>query len=134
MKKSDAMKFVDERIDDLKSVIADLKINDQISKNTRGTQLYAKGREKKTLELINELIKQIPNDVVLSDDGLKTFNLITELQSEKKGRKIVLDVHAGDSMMDLLTKYADVKNVYERLMKSITDAGLKLNAKTGKLE
>lgn len=36
----DFTQLVDEKIDELKSQIAAMKVNETLSKNTRGTQLY----------------------------------------------------------------------------------------------
>lgn len=132
MKKNAATKLIDEKIIELKSTIASLKTNDAISKATRGTQLYARGRERRVLYLINELIAQCSDEIKLSEDAMNTFVLITTLASERAPRQSVI-VNEGDSAFDLaFNKYKDVKNINEKMLKAADAAGLKLDTKTGK--
>ena len=103
--------LVEEKIADLKSAIAAMKVNESISKNTRGTRLYKLGRERRVLHLINALLTQIEN-VKLSEDDMDTFVLITTLSEERAVRSSV-EVHEGDSIQELLEKYQDKKDSYK---------------------
>ena len=114
MKKNDAIKLIDERIVELKTVIAELKTSTAISKSTRGTQLYARGKERRVLELIRELCSQL-TDIKLSESTMNTFTLITTLNTERVKRTTV-EVNEGDLVITLLKKYENVKNVYNKIM------------------
>lgn len=132
MKKNEAIKLCDEKIAELKTIIAALKTNGEISKATRGTQLYARGRERRVLHLINALITQCNDDIKFNENDLNTFVLITTLASERAPR-VVLEVHAGDSAFELaFGKYKDVKDINNKLVAAAEKAGLKLDTATGK--
>lgn len=129
MKKIAATKLVNEKIVELKSTIASLKTNDTLSKATRGTQLYARGKERRVLHLINSLIEQCGDELKLSEDDMNTFVLITTLASER-AKPTQVEVREGDTAFALaFGKYKDVKNINEKLMKAADRAGLKLNDK-----
>ena len=126
MKKNDAIKLIDERIDELKTTIAELKTSTAISKSTRGTQLYARGKERRVLELIRELCSQL-DTVKLSESTMNTFTLITTLSTERVKRATV-EVNEGDLVITLLKKYENVKNVYNKIMSAAEKNGLTLSA------
>ena len=122
----------EEKIADLRSAIAAMKVNETLSKNTRGTQLYKLGRERRVLHLINALLSQI-EDVKLKKDDMDTFVLITTLASERTGRSSI-EVHEGDSILELLQKYADKKDIQKKLSAACEKIGLIMNFKTGLIE
>lgn len=124
MKKNDAIKLIDERIVELKTVIAELKTSTAISKSTRGTQLYARGKERRVLELIRELCSHL-TDIKLSESTMNTFTLITTLNTERVKRTTV-EVNEGDLVITLLKKYENVKNVYNKIMSAAEKNGLVL--------
>lgn len=128
MKKSDALRMIDERIDDLKTIIATLKTSDTVSKKTRGTQLYARGKERRVLRLLASVITQTSGDgLKLTEEDLNTFVLLTTLSTERaKPTQVV--VKEGDFLPALLQQYADVKKIYDKIMKSCAEQGLKLSA------
>lgn len=126
--------LVDEKINELKSAIEVMKrrnVEDPtdptyISKNTRSTQLYHMGREKRVLGLIRALITANP-DVVLSQDDQETFVLITTLASERVLTKYQFSV--GDSLLDIMTKYENLSR--KDLDAKLEKLGLKMDyAKT----
>ena len=120
----------EEKIADLKSQIAAMKINETLSKNTRGTQLYKLGRERRVLHLINSLIAQLGDNVKFSKDDMDTFVLITTLAGERTARSSV-EVHEGDSIQELLEKYQDKKDILKKLQIACEKANLVMNFKTG---
>ena len=124
--------LVEEKICDLKSQIAAMKVNEVLSKNTRGTQLYKLGRDRRVLHLINALLTQI-EDVKLSEDDMDTFVLITTLSGERATRSSV-EVHEGDSIQELLEKYQDKKDILKKLQNACEKANLVMNFKTGLIE
>ena len=125
--------LVEEKIADLKSQIATMKVNETVSKNTRGTQLYKLGRDRRVLHLINSLITQVGDKIKLSEDDMDTFVLITTLSGERAVRSSV-EVHEGNSIQELLEKYQDKKDILKKLQTACEKAGLKMNFKTGLIE
>ena len=125
--------LVEEKIADLKSQIAAMKVNETLSKNTRGTQLYKLGRDRRVLHLINSLITQVGDKIKLSEDDMDTFVLITTLAGERTVRSLV-SVHEGDSILELLQKYADKKDIQKKIQTACEKVGLVMNFKTGLIE
>lgn len=125
--------LVEEKIADLKSQIAAMKVNETLSKNTRGTQLYKLGRERRVLHLINSLITQAGDKIKLSEDDMDTFVLITTLSGERNTRTSV-EVHEGDSIQELLEKYQDKKDILKKLQNACEKANLVMNFKSGLIE
>ena len=125
--------LVEEKIADLKSQIAAMKVNETLSKNTRGTQLYKLGRERRVLHLIASLLQQVGDGVKLNKDDMDTFVLITTLAGERAVRSSV-EVHEGDSIQELLEKYQDKKDILKKLQNACEKANLVMNFKTGILE
>lgn len=123
--------LVEEKIADLKSQIATMKTNEAVSKNTRGTQLYKLGRERRVLHLINALLTQI-EDVKLEKDDLDTFVLVTIL-SEERANRTLIEVKEGDNILELMQKYEDKKDLQKKLVAACEKAGLKLDYSTGKV-
>ena len=123
----------EEKIADLKSQIAAMKVNEDISKNTRGTQLYKLGRERRVLHLVSSLVSQLGDKVKLNGDDMDTFVLITTLAGERAARSSI-EVKEGDSIQSLLEKYQDKKDIFKKLQTACEKAGLRMNFKTGTLE
>ena len=123
----------EEKIADLKSQIAAMKTNESISKNTRGTQLYKLGRERRVLHLINSLITQVGDKVMFDKGDMDTFVLITTLAEERAARSSI-EVKEGDSIQALLEKYQDKKDIFKKLQIACEKAGLIMNFKTGLIE
>lgn len=130
-KTNSRVQLIDEKLNELKSTIAITKTSDSISKNTRSTKLYALGRDRRILHLIRTLMEANP-DVKLDTADSDTFVLITTLASERTVQSSV-EVHEGDSILDLLQKYADKKGINGKLNKACEKAGLKLDYSTGKV-
>lgn len=122
--------LVDEKINELKSAIEVMKrrnVEDPtdptyISKNTRSTQLYHMGREKRVLGLIKALIAANP-DIKLSQEDQETFVLITTLASERVLTKYQFAV--GDSLLDIMTKYENLSR--KDLDAKLEKLGLKMD-------
>lgn len=122
--------LVDEKINELKSAIEVMKrrnVEDPtdptyISKNTRSTQLYHMGREKRVLGLIKALITANP-DIKLSQEDQETFVLITTLASERVLTKYQFAV--GDSLPDIITKYENLNR--KDLDAKLEKLGLKMD-------
>lgn len=129
--KSNRVQLIDDKLNELKAVIAETKTSDAISKNTRSTKLYALGRDRRVLHLIRTLMEANP-DIALDNADMDTFVLITTLASERTVQSSVV-VNEGDSILDLLQKYADKKDISSKLNKACEKAGLKLDYASGKV-
>lgn len=124
---------VNEKIDELKSQIAAMKVNETLSKNTRGTQLYKLGRERRVLHLINSLVSQLgDNNIKLDKADMDTFVLITTLAGERAER-VSVTCQEGDNILDLLQKYADKKDLQNKLAAYCEKNGLRLDYASGKV-
>lgn len=81
-------------------------------------------RSARALEVIHSLI----DTYVLEDDV--DFEMLPELQQMidcKKGRSGVrLEVHEGDTLIELLNKYSSVKDVYNKIKTACEQQGLKI--------
>ena len=129
MEKKTLQSLVNERVEDLKVSITTTIASDTIAEATKGTKLYALRKERRVLQLINELITQLPDEVKLSEAAHDTLVLITRLQDEKvKAAKFY--VEEGENIVSIMERYPNRKN----LMKSITEYcasnGLKLDTTT----
>lgn len=125
--------LVDEKINELKSQIAAMKVNETLSKNTRGTQLYKLGRDRRVLHLIRSLLTLAGDDdglVELSENDMDTFVLITTLAGERAERSSI-EVNEGDSILELLQKYAEKKDLQRKLATACEKKGLKLDYVSG---
>lgn len=120
----------EEKIADLKSQIAAMKTNESISKNTRGTQLYKLGRDRRVLHLIASLLQQVGDGVKLNKDDIDTFVLITTLASERAERTSI-EVNEGDSILELLQKYEEKKDIQKKLATACEKKGLRLDYASG---
>lgn len=125
--------LIADKIGELKTQIATTKTADNLTKNTRGTKLYKLGRDRRVLQLISSLMEQLGDKVKLSEDDMDTFVLITTLESERAERTSVT-VSEGDSILELMQKYEDKKDLQAKLTKAAEKAGLVLNYRTGKIE
>lgn len=125
--------LVDEKINELKSQIAAMKVNETLSKNTRGTQLYKLGRDRRVLHLIRSLLTLAGDDdglVELSENDMDTFVLITTLAGERAERSSI-EVNEGDSILELLQKYEEKKDLQKKLATACEKKGLKLDYVSG---
>lgn len=130
-KTSPRVQLIDDKLNELKTVIAETKTSDAISKNTRSTKLYALGRDRRVLHLIRTLMEANP-DIKLDAADSDTFVLITTLAAERSVQSSVV-VNEGDLILDLLQKYADKKDIATKLNKACEKAGLKMDYAAGKV-
>lgn len=130
MNKKDAIKLIDEKIVDIKAAIAETKTNDKISKATRGTKLYALSRERRTVQLIRDLVKAGGNKVILPDDSLNTFTLLTTFSSERVVR-VGLEAAIGDDILDIARKYPNKS--LAKITQQLQTKGMDVDEKTGKV-
>ena len=80
-------------------------------------------RKARALRVIGSLISTF-----IEDDEF-TFDMEDEMLQMlecKKGKKITFDIKPGDKLMDILEKYQDVKDVYNKVKKYAESHGMKL--------
>lgn len=65
-------------------------------------------------------------DVTFNDTIMKYF----EECSAGIKRAVVIEVHEGDDVMELLEKYDGVKDIYKKLKRACEDAGLMIDGPT----
>lgn len=119
--------FITDKINELRQRNKELKSADcTLTKNTISSQLYKNGRELRVLKLIKALL-----DDALTQENIDTLVSITTLVEERKVS--VVQVKEGDSILEVLQKYSDVKNLSEKLEKTCNKEGLKLDYTAGKI-
>ena len=129
MEKKTINELVNERVEDLKVSITTTIASDTIAEATKGTKLYALRKERRVLQLINELVSQLPDEVKLSDAAYDTLVLITRLQDEKvKAAKFY--VEEGENIVSIMERYPNRKNLMKSITEYCTSNGLKLDTTT----
>lgn len=78
-------------------------------------------RKLKQLEAFEELLRLIPKDAELSED---TSDYINSLTTEYSASTI--DVQEGDSLIELLEEYKDVRDLYKKILKQCERKGLQI--------
>lgn len=76
-----------------------------------------------------KVIKQLINDYIDEDDFELGNNMEDELLQMincKKGKRVLLEVHEGDKLGDLLEKYSTVQDIYRKLQDRCKELGLKI--------
>lgn len=114
MNKFETLERVLDTVETLKQEVAVNKEN--------GKSIGRLQRKAKLLGIIADLIEQYCPD----EFTLKTAADLEQALNPKKGKKIVLEINKGDKLMDLLQKYADVKDVYAKIQKACAEKGLKI--------
>lgn len=131
MKKQSTLNLINEKIADVKKVIAATKMSDDISKNTRSTKLYALGKERRVLHLINALIEQLPDEFKLNEDDNDTLVLLTTLSTERTVNTGYVPKE-GDNILEALEQYTYLNR--KKLEDKCEKYNLVPNYKTGKIE
>lgn len=127
MNKKEAIRLCQERINEVKQAVTVLKTSD---KKSASTQLYQKRKEIKSLTVISELLSLITTDEIKlkSNDD---FISLTNLSAERKVYEAVV-INEGDALLDILKKYADRKDIYNKVMNAAEKNGLILDASSNK--
>lgn len=118
------VKLIDEKVDELKGRIAVLKTDDSIKTSTRSTQLFARRKEVKVLSLIKHLLEEA--DVKLTGDEVELLVSLTTLVEER--RTAVFAISEGETIMDVLARYPNKKNMGAAVQKYCSENNLVLGA------
>ena len=107
-----------ERIEDtIATLVAEVKANKEAGKSIGRLQ-----RKAKLLGIIANLIEEYCPD----EFTLKTAADLEQALNPKKGKRVVIEVNRGDKVMDLLQKYADVKDLYKKIQTACAEKGLSI--------
>lgn len=131
MKTIDIAIAIGAKLDDLRQEIMVTKRGEGISANTVHTKLNKLSRERRTLELIHLMVNAIAvEDLPLNKEQAEFFQTLTRLSEDKAAyvARGVVEVNEGDTVMGLLAKYQDVKDIYNKIMKEVAKKGLTLQA------
>lgn len=115
------MEEVTERINALKAGAKD----GSISENTMRTQTFKLRHDLKMMGIIKALLS---DEEVNDEDFTSVFTLTKEREAG------TIEVHKGDKLMELLVKYADKKDVMNKIGKAAEKQGLAINMVTGIVE
>lgn len=117
------VKLIDEKMNELKGRIAVLKTDDSIKTSTRSTQLFTRRKEVKVLSLIKHLLEEA-KDVKLTDDEVELLISLTTLVEER--RTTVFTISEGETIMDVLARYPNKKNLGAAVQKYCSENNLVL--------
>ena len=129
MEKKTLQSLVNERVEDLKVSIATTIASDTIAESTKGTKLYGMRKERRVLQLIGELVSQLPDDVSLTDAAYETMLLITRLQDEK-AKVAKFYVEEGENIVSIMERYPNRRNLMKSIMEYCEDNRLRLDTAT----
>lgn len=125
MKKDELLSLVDAKASEMAAALEDLLNDETLSPNTKRTQKFQRQTALHNLLVLKAIAKQAGDEITLTGDIEKWFSSMVTLTSTRKAPKIT--VNKGDKLMDLLQKYKDLKDVYAKIMKAASEAGLSLN-------
>lgn len=118
--------LVDAKASEMKESL-DTLLKSNVSDNTKRTQKFQRSSAIHQLLVFKAVLETVPDtEIVLGDDLEKWFTSMTTLTSVRKA-KYTIEVHRGDKVMDLLEKYEDVNNIYNKLKKAAEEAGLTID-------
>lgn len=121
--------LVNERVEDLRVNIAATINSDTIAESTKGTKLYGMRKDRRVLQLINELVSQLPDGVSLTDASYETLVLITRLQDEKmKAAKFYVEL--GENIVSIMERYPNRRNLMKSIVEYCEQNGMRLDTAT----
>lgn len=78
-------------------------------------------RKLKQISAFEELLRLIPKDAELSEDTSDYINSLATGHSAS-----TIDVQEGDSLIELLEEYKDVRDLYKKILKQCERKGLQI--------
>lgn len=125
MNKTTILSLINDKANEMTSNLKALLDNPELSENTKRTQKFQRQTTIHNLLVLRAVVEQAGDEINFPGDTEKWFNSMVTLTETRKATKVV--VGKGDKLVDLLHKYKDVKDVYAKIMKAATEAGLSLN-------
>ena len=103
--------------------VKELEMLVDIKSENKNPDYYKALKEMKLWRIIQTLLTMLDGDDVTFNDTIMEY--FEECSAGIK-RGTVIEVHEGDNALELLDKYKDVKDVWNKLKKACDDAGLKI--------
>lgn len=122
MKTVEMINAVEMKINEMESNLDQLLKSD-VSENTKRTQKFQRTKDIRTMIVLNAVLHQAGDEIGLSEEVQKWFTSMVTLTSERKA-KYTVEVHKGDSILELLEKYKEVKDIYNKIMGAVKEQGL----------
>ena len=123
MKTVEMIKAVEMKISEMELALDELLKSD-VSENTKRTQKFQRNKAIHDMCVLNTVLHQCVGDEVgFTTEEQKWFTSMVTLTSERKA-KYTVEVHKGDSVLELLEKYKEVKDIYGKIMKAVEEQGL----------
>ena len=116
MKKNEMLDMAIGKVEELDNLV-------KAKSGNKNPDYYKTLKEMKLWCIIQALLA-IPgdDDVTLNDTIMKYF----EECSAGIKRGVTVEVHEGDNALELLDRYKDVKDIWNKIKKACDDAGLKI--------
>ena len=102
--------------------VKELEMLVDVKSGNKNPDYYKTLKEMKLWRIIQTLLAMLDDDVTFNDTIMEYF----EECSTGIKRGTVIEVHEGDNALELLDKYKDVKDIWNKLKKACNDAGLKI--------
>ena len=123
MKTVEMIKAVEMKISEMELALDELLKSD-VSGNTKRTQKFQRNKAIHDMCVLNTILHQaVPEEVVFTEAEQKWWDSMVTLTSERKA-KYTVEVHKGDSILELLEKYKEVKDIYNKIMSAVKEQGL----------
>lgn len=122
MKTVEMIKAVEAKISEMEFNLDQL-LNSDVSENTKRTQKFQRTKDIHAMFILNAVLHQASDEIGLSEEAQKWFTSMVTLTSERKA-KYTVEVHKGDSILELLEKYKEVKDIYNKIMGAVKRQGL----------
>ena len=123
MKTVEMIKAVEMKISEMELALDELLKSD-VSENTKRTQKFQRNKAIHDMCVLNTVLhKCVGDEVGFTTEEQKWFTSMVTLTSERKA-KYTVEVHKGDSVLELLEKYKEVKDIYGKIMKAVEEQGL----------
>ena len=123
MKTVEMIKAVEMKMTEMESRLDELLKSD-VSENTKRTQKFQRIKAIHDMAVLNTILHQCVGDEVgFTEEEQKWFDSMVTLTSERKA-KYTVEVHKGDSILELLEKYKEVKDIYNKIMGAVKEQGL----------
>ena len=116
MKKNEMLDMAIGKVEELDNLV-------KAKSGNKNPDYYKTLKEMKLWCIIQSLLSMPGDeDVTLSDTIMKYF----EECSAGIKRGVTVEVHEGDNALELLDRYKDVKDIWNKIKKACDDAGLKI--------
>lgn len=120
MKKNEMLDMASGKVEELGNLV-------KAKSGNRNPDYYKTLKEHKLWCIIQGLLEDMGDGEVLINPLAETY--FRECAAGIK-RAVVIEVHEGDNVMELLEKYDGVKDIYKKLKKACEDAGLMIDGPT----